>query len=234
MGNETAMWMNDFISLVYPRICTCCGNSLWKGEEVICTLCEYHLPKTWYHLEHDNPVSRIFWGRAPVESATSYLHFNKGNRVQHLIHHLKYKERKDVGVWLGSHYGAYLRSSPLFCSVEVIIPVPLHRKKQLTRGFNQSEQFGIGLAYSMKIPLEVQALYRARISETQTRKSRYKRWENVSGIFEVRNPEKLAGRHLLLIDDVITTGATLEACAHALSSIPDVRISIATIATTRN
>jgi len=228
------MWINDFISLVYPRICTCCGNSLWKGEEVICTLCEYHLPKTWYHLEHDNPVSRIFWGRVRVESATSYLHFNKGNMVQHLIHHLKYKERKDVGIWLGSHYGAFLKSSPLFRSAEAIIPVPLHRKKQLTRGFNQSEQFGIGLAYSMKIPLEGQLLYRTRISETQTRKSRYKRWENVSGIFEVRNPGKLVGRHLLLVDDVITTGATLEACVQALSSIPDVRISVATIATTRN
>lgn len=228
------MWMNDFISLVYPRICTCCGNSLWKGEEVICTLCEYRLPKTWYHLEHDNPVSRIFWGRARVESATAYLHFNKGNMVQHLIHHLKYKERKDVGVWLGSHYGTYLKSSPLFRSAEAIIPVPLHRKKQLTRGYNQSEQFGMGLAKSMKLPLEVQTLCRNSVSETQTRKRRYKRWENVSGIFEVRNPEKLAGRHLLLVDDVITTGATLEACVQTLSSIPDVRISIATIASTRN
>ncbi|MFH1295917.1 MAG: phosphoribosyltransferase family protein [Bacteroidota bacterium] len=228
------MWIHDFISLAYPRICACCGNSLWKGEEVICTLCEYRLPKTWYHLEHDNPVSQIFWGRARVESATSYLHFNKGNMVQHLIHHLKYRERKDVGVWLGSHYGTYLKKSLLFCSAEAIIPVPLHRKKQRLRGFNQSEQFGIGLALSMKLPLEVQTLYRNSVSETQTRKARYKRWENVSGIFEVRNTGKLAGRHLLLVDDVITTGATLEACVHALSSIPDVMISVATIASTRN
>lgn len=226
--------MNDFFSLIYPRICTCCGNSLWKGEDVVCTLCEYHLPKTWYHLEHDNPVSRIFWGRAPVESAASYLHFNKGNMVQLLIHHLKYKERRDVGVWLGSNYGAFLKSSPLFRSAEAIIPVPLHRKRQLSRGFNQSEQFGIGLASAMKIPLEPAALFRTGLSETQTRKTRYKRWENVSGIFEVRDPVKLSGKHLLLVDDVITTGATLEACVHAFSSVPDVRISVATIAATGN
>jgi len=226
--------MNDFFSLVYPRICTCCGNSLWRGEEVLCNLCEYHLPKTWYHLEHDNPVSRIFWGRAPVESAASFLHFNKGNQVQHLIHHLKYKERKDIGVWFGSHYGAFLRSSPLFRSADAIIPVPLHRKRYHSRGFNQSAQFGIGLAASMKIQVEEQTLFRTGLSETQTRKSRYQRWENVSGIFEVRNPGKLSGAHLLHVDDVITTGATLEACVHALSSIPDARISIATIATTGN
>jgi ComF family protein len=228
------MWINDFFSLLYPRICTCCGNSLWRGEEVVCTLCEYHLPKTWYHLEHDNPVSRIFWGRAPVESAASFLHFNKGNQVQHLIHHLKYKERKDIGVWFGAHYGAFLKSSPLFRSAEVIIPVPLHRKRYHSRGFNQSAQFGIGLASSMKIPVEEQTLLRTGLSETQTRKSRYKRWENVSGIFEIRNPCKFSGAHLLLVDDVITTGATLEACVHALCSIPDVKISIATIATTGN
>ena len=185
-------------------------------------------------MEHDNPVSRIFWGRASVESAASFLHFNKGNMVQHLIHHLKYKERKDVGVWFGLHYGAFLKNSPLFCSTDAIIPVPLHRKRYLSRGFNQSAQFGIGLASSMKIPLEGKILFRTGLSETQTRKTRYKRWENVSGIFEVRNPDKMSGKHLLLVDDVITTGATLEACVHALRSIPDVKISIATIATTRN
>ncbi|MBN1198504.1 MAG: ComF family protein [Bacteroidales bacterium] len=228
------MWVNDFFSLVYPKICICCGNSLWKDEKVVCTLCEYHLPKTWYHLEPDNPVSRIFWGRVPVESAASFLHFNKGNRVQHLIHQLKYNERTDIGWWFGSHYGKYLKNAPLFRSAQVIIPVPLHRKRYHSRGFNQSEQFGIGLASSMKIPVEGKTLFRTGFTETQTRKSRYKRWENVSGIFEVRNGVKLSGKHLLLVDDVITTGATLEACVHALNSIPGVRISIATIASTRS
>lgn len=197
-------------------------------------MCSYHLPKTWYHLDPDNPVSRIFWGRAQIENAASFLHFNKGNQVQHLIHHLKYKERKDVGVWLGLNYGAFLKNSPLFRSAEAIIPVPLHRKRLQSRGFNQSAQFGTGLASSMMIPVEEELLFRTGLSETQTRKSRYKRWENVSGIFDVRDGWKFSGKHLLLVDDVITTGATLEACVHALNSIPDVRISIATIATTRN
>lgn len=228
------MWINDFFSLFYPRICTCCGRSLWKGEEVVCTLCEYHLPKTWYHLEHDNPVSRIFWGRVPLESAASFLHFNKGNQVQHLIHHLKYKERKDIGVWFGARYGHLLKRSPLFGSADAIVPVPLHRKRYQARGFNQSEQFGIGLAASMKIRLECDVLLRTGLSETQTRKTRYKRWENVSGIFEVTDPARLAGSHLLLVDDVITTGATLESCIQTLSSIQGVRVSVATIATTRN
>ncbi|TSA23603.1 MAG: ComF family protein [Bacteroidetes bacterium] len=228
------MWIEDFFSLVYPRICICCGNSLWKSETVVCTLCEYRLPKTWYHLDPDNPVSRIFWGRVRVESAASYLHFNKGNRVQHLIHCLKYKGRKEVGIWLGSHYGNYLKHSPLFRSTDLIIPVPLHRNKELSRGFNQSEQFGIGLAASMQLPLEVRSLYRTRITETQTRKTRFKRWENVSGMFGIRDPARIAGKHLLLVDDVVTTGATLEACVHTLLTVPEVRISVATIATTRN
>jgi len=228
------MWLNDFVSLVYPKVCTCCGNNLWKEEVVVCTLCEYHLPKTWYHLEHDNPVSRIFWGRVPVESAAAFLHFNKGNRVQHLIHQLKYNGRTDIGTWLGSRYGNSLKQSHFFSSAEVIIPVPLHRKRQQARGFNQSELFASGLASSMSLPVEKQLLFRTGFTETQTRKSRYKRWENVSGIFTLRDNTKLSGKHLLLVDDVITTGATLEACVQALRSIPGVRISIAAIASTRS
>ncbi|MFH1159756.1 MAG: phosphoribosyltransferase family protein [bacterium] len=227
------MWIDDFISLIYPRICACCGNSLWRHEQVICTSCEFHLPKTWFHLEHDNPVSRAFWGRARVESATAYLHFNKGNKVQRLIHHLKYKGRKDIGIYLGSQYGLYLKNSPFFNSADLVIPVPLHRKKLRQRGYNQSEQFGIGLATSMRIRVDNQQLCRISSSETQTRKSRFKRWENVAGIFAVKNPGKLEGKHVILVDDVITTGATLEACVQVLSLIPDIRVSIATIATTK-
>ncbi len=225
--------MNDFISLIYPRICASCGNSLWRYEHVICTSCEFHLPKTWFHLEHDNPVSRVFWGRARVDSVASYLYFNKGKRVQHLIHHLKYKGRKEIGVYLGSMYGNYLKKTPLFNAVEVVVPVPLHKKKELRRGFNQSEQFGIGLASSMKIRIDTKTLYRAKSSETQTRKGRYKRWENVTDIFAIKNHDQLEGKHVLLVDDVITTGATLEACIHVLSGIRDIHISVATIATSK-
>jgi ComF family protein len=223
-------WIEDFISLVYPRICALCGNSLWRSEEVICQKCEYHLPKTNFHLDPENPVSRLFWGRARISSAAAFLHFNKGNSAQELIHKLKYKGRKDIGILLGNRYGLYLKNAPLFNGISSIIPVPLHRKKFVARGYNQSEQFGMGLSSAMGVPVESGELIRSHETETQTKKSRFKRWENVSETFTVRDPQKLEGSHVLLVDDVITTGATIEACILALAAIPGIRVSIAAIA----
>lgn len=222
--------LDDFISLIYPNICAACGNSLFKHEEVLCNFCEFHLPQTNFHMDRDNPVAMIFWGRTEVESAASYYHFNKGSKVQRLIHLLKYKGRKDIGVYLGKQYGSFLRNSPLFSTVEVVIPVPLHWKKQRKRGYNQSEQFAIGLSASMKIPVDILTLYRKKATDTQTKKSRFKRWENVAEIFDLKDPAKLAGKHVLLVDDVITTGATLEACIQVLHAVPGIRISVASIA----
>jgi len=224
------LWIEDLISLVYPKICAGCGNSLWRHERIICTSCDYYLPKTKYHLESDNPVSKLFWGRIPVHSAAAYLFFNKGSRVQHLIHQLKYKGRKDIGIFLGSVYGLHLSESPGFRDIEVIIPVPLHKKKLIQRGYNQSDQFGLGLSASMKIPMNDQVLIRSHSTETQTKKSRFKRWENVDQTFMVTDLQQLSGKKILLVDDVITTGATLESCILALSEIPEVRISVAAIA----
>jgi ComF family protein len=221
---------DDFISLVFPKICAGCGNSLWKDEKVICRFCEYHLPKTGFHLEIENSVAVLFWGRVPIEAGTAFLYFNKGNNVQKLVHHLKYKGRKDIGIWLGALYGLDLNQSNLYSSAEVIIPVPLHKKKYMQRGYNQSEQFALGLAGTMNIPVENHILLRTTATETQTRKSRFRRYQNVREIFKVNNPLYWAGKHLLLVDDVVTTGATLESCVHALSAIPRVRISIACIA----
>lgn len=221
---------DDFLSLIFPNLCACCGNSLFKHEKIICTLCDFRLPRTNFHLERNNDVSRSFWGRVPIESAASFFYFHKGSRVQQLIHLLKYKERKEVGVFLGEKYGTYLKHSPFFSSVEVIIPVPLHKKKRLKRGYNQSEEFAKGLASKMKIPLNCTSLVRTMATATQTRKSRYRRWENVSDMFVVLSPELVRGKHILLVDDVITTGATLEACAVELLKIEGVRISIASIA----
>ena len=219
----------DFISLFYPRFCASCGNSLWKHEEVICTWCRFHLPKTQYHLDPQNPLARLFWGRVRIESAAAYYYFHKGNRVQQLVHELKYKGRKDIGIFLGKQYGHILAHSSLF-RAEVIIPVPLHKKKLMQRGYNQSEQFARGLAESMKVPMDARTLIRTRGNETQTRKSRFSRWENVTGLFLLTDPEKLAGKHVLLVDDVITTGATMEACIQAFSRVPGSRVSVASIA----
>jgi ComF family protein len=223
-------YLSDFLSLIYPNLCASCGNNLFKHEDVICNFCEFHLPKTMFHLAADNPVAGIFWGRANIFSAAACYHFNKGNRVQHMIHLLKYKGRKDVGVYLGRQYGLSLAKSTFFSTSDVVIPVPLHAKKLVLRGYNQSEQFAIGLGRSMKIPVDTSTLIRVKATETQTKKSRFRRWENVAEIFALDNPGKLEGKHILLVDDVITTGATLEACIRKLQAIPGVRISIAAIA----
>lgn len=223
-------WINDFFSLVYPRICAACGNSLWSHETVICTSCDFRLPRTNFHLLSDNPVSDVFRGRADIYSASAYLFFHKGSRVQQLVHQLKYKGRKDVGIFLGRLYGQSLIQSPFFNDLDLIIPVPLHPKKLMKRGYNQSDQFGLGLSESMKIPMNNQLLIRSRSTETQTKKTRFRRWENVNNIFIVKDYECMTGKKILLIDDVITTGATLESCILTLSQIPDIRISIASIA----
>jgi ComF family protein len=225
------IFIGDFISLVFPRICAGCGNSLWKNEKVICHFCEFHLPRTNFHFDHENPVTRLFWGRVTLETGAAFLYFNKGNKVQRLIHQLKYKGKREIGIFLGAQYGQALKYSPGFSKADAIIPVPLHRKKYLKRGYNQSEQFAIGLSGSMNIPVNKQLIDRVIATETQTRKSRFRRFQNVQEIFSVNHPELWKGKHLILVDDVITTGATLESCILALNIIPEVKISIACIAT---
>lgn len=226
------IYLSDFISLIFPRICAGCGNSLWKKEEVLCHSCEYHLPRTNFHFQHENPVTRMFWGRVHLETAAAFLYFNKGNKVQRMIHQLKYKGKKEIGLFLGNRYGQDLKYAPRFNAADAIIPVPLHRNKYMQRGYNQSEQFALGLSVSMNIPVHRHLLERTRANETQTRKSRFSRFQNVNDIFSVKNPYDWSGKHLILVDDVVTTGATLEACIMALESIPDVKISVACIATT--
>ena len=224
-------WLSDFTSLIFPRICAACGNSLWKHEDVICHSCEFHLPKTNFHFSEDNPVARMFWGRTYIWSGAAFLYFNKGNKVQQLVHQLKYKGRKDIGVFLGTMYGQTLKYAPQFSCADVIIPVPLHKKKYMKRGYNQSEQFALGLSSAMNIPVNRHILTRTKATETQTRKSRFRRYQNVREIFLANQPEQWRSKHLLLVDDVITTGATLESCIQELVAIPDVKISIACIAT---
>lgn len=226
------MWksFSDFISLLFPRICPACGGILLKQEELICLSCEFHLPQTNFHLFLDNPVSQLFWGKVKLESAASYFYFNKGNKIQRLIHQLKYKGRKDIGIYFGYQYGQCLRNSPFFQTVQVIIPVPLHKKKQIQRGYNQSEQFAMGLSDSMMIPVNQEVIFRIKETESQTKKTRFNRWQNMFEVFEVKNSMLVENKHVLLVDDVITTGATLESCIRALSSINGIQISIATIA----
>jgi ComF family protein len=221
--------IDDFISLFFPKTCPACGNNLFSNEKVICTKCLYHLPKTDFHKERDNPVSKVFWGRVNLQSAAAMYYYRKGGKVQHMIHQLKYKGYQEIGTFLGEVYGSELITMDEFREIEMIIPVPLHRRKMLKRGFNQSEVFANGLAKSMNVEVDTTSIIRSIATTTQTRKSRYKRWENVKEIFELKNPAKLAGKHILVVDDVITTGATMEACVQVILQAPETRVSVAAI-----
>ena len=221
---------DDFISLIFPRVCMSCGYLLYKSEDVICTKCLYKLPRTFFHKHSDNPVMQMFWGRINICSAASFLNFTKSGMVQKLVHKLKYKGKTEVGAMLGELYGSELKHAELFKDIDLVIPIPLHWKKQKKRGFNQSEMFGRGLAKTMNIRLDTISLYRKVDTETQTKKSRAERWENVSGVFELKNGQHLEDKHILLVDDVITTGSTMEASATRLLEIPGVKVSLATIA----
>lgn len=222
----------DFVSLIFPELCQACAKSLYRNEEIICADCLYHLPYTDFHLTADNAVAQQFWGRVPLEAAAALLYFTKGSRVQNLMHQLKYKNKPEVGVYLGKLAGKRLLENPVFASADLIIPVPLHRQKQLKRGYNQSLSFAEGLAEKTMIPIENNNLIRITGTESQTKKSRTSRYENMKDVFSIKNPQQLTGKHILLVDDIITTGATLEACCNVLLEVPGVKISIAAIAYT--
>lgn len=222
--------IEDFFNLFYPKLCAACGAHLLQQEELVCTQCLYNLPKTNYHRIEENPVEQVFWGRAEIAAATAYFFFEKDSRFAKIIHQLKYRGMKEIGIEMGRIFGAELKETSRFNEVDLIIPVPLHWKKQKKRGYNQSELIASGIAESMGKPIDTDILYRAVETETQTRKSRYRRWENVENIFRVRSADKITGKHILLVDDVITTGSTLESCATTLLKEKNTKVSVATLA----
>jgi ComF family protein len=228
--NAVKTYAEDFFSLFFPQLCSGCGKNLLKGELVICTDCIYHLPYTNFHLDPDNAVARQLWGRIPFQAAYAYLHFQKGLRVQSLLHQLKYNNKPEVGLKLGELYGIQLSKAVTeINSISAIIPVPLHPAKEKKRGYNQSECFARGLSKSLNIPLNTN-LKRKIFTDTQTKKSRFVRYENMQDVFVVDDCKPLENAHVLLVDDVITTGATLEACALELLKVNGIQLSIATIA----
>ncbi|MBI5539728.1 MAG: ComF family protein [Bacteroidia bacterium] len=224
-------WLADFFQLFYPNICAACGERLLTQEKVICTRCLVDLPRTNFHYEHDNPVSQLFWGRVNVQNATALFRFQKGSRFQDLLHLLKYNGRQDIGEELGRQLGFELKKSELFNSVNVVIPVPLHPKREKKRGYNQAECIAKGIADSMGIEIQSRNMVRSVETQTQTKKSRIERWQNLDSIFKIKKPEKLNNKHILLVDDVVTTGATLEACAQAILKTEGVKVNIAALAT---
>lgn len=223
------LW-SDFVGLFYPRLCLACGKNMPPFEAHFCVMCQYRLPKTGFHLEKNNPFTEKFWGRLPLIAGASFYFFRKGGLTQKIIHRLKYDGRPEVGYKLGELYGRQLLESPYFKTVDIIVPVPLHPRKEKLRGYNQSAVFAKGLSETFQRPWTNEALGRKLHTDSQTRKGVIDRLENVETIFEIRKPEILQNKHVLIVDDVLTTGATLEACAQPILEIPGTGVSMATIA----
>ncbi len=222
---------DDFLSLIFPRVCQSCGDHLVQNEKVVCINCLADMPFTSYHLERENNLEKELWGRCYVERATAMCFYRRGSRVQRLVHRLKYNGIKDIGIYLGEYYGSILKNSGFLESIDLIIPVPLHPSKIRRRGFNQSLVIATGISNASGIDIVNNVLQRSLKSSSQTRKSRVERWENVEGIFEITNDSTLINMHVLLVDDVITTGSTVEACVLVLNKIKGVKVSVAALAT---
>ncbi|MBO9675003.1 MAG: ComF family protein [Sphingobacteriaceae bacterium] len=227
---QVKQWCNDLIGLLFSNLCNACGEALYHSEYLICTKCLYDLPFTDYHQHAENRVAKQLWGRAPLNAAMAMLYFRKGAKVQNLIHNLKYNSRTDVGVVLGNMLGERLKISAIYQNIDLIIPVPLHHKKYRHRGYNQCTFIAEGIAQEMKIEFSEGILVRNKATESQTKKSRYNRYQNMKDVFQVNSIESITGKHILLVDDVITTGATLEACANALLAVGATKVSIAALA----
>ena len=227
-------WLHSILNLFYPRVCAACGEVLLKDEETVCLKCRFLLPKTGYENHADNPLAQSFYGRVRFHAVTACYFFAKSGKVQHLIHQLKYKGNKEAGVFLGQQLGETIKDAPLFQGIDYLIPVPLHPKREHKRGYNQSLMIARGISEVTGIAIGDKYLVRAVNTATQTKKSSEERFKNVKDIFEVRFADELKGKHVLLVDDVLTTGATLESCAHQLENIPDITISAATAACAGN
>lgn len=228
--NTLSKQYSYLLDFFFPSECISCGNRLVTQEKYLCIDCWHDLPVTNFHFNKENKLAQLFWGRVEIEYATAFFAYNKGSNYQNLIHDTKYRGLKELGYETGKRFGFSLKESSDFMSIDIVVPVPLHPKKQKQRGYNQSEWIAKGMAEAMKKPLCGNNLKRRIHTSTQTRKNRYERWENVDNIFEVAKPKEFENKHILLVDDVITTGSTLESCAIQLLKIPGVQVSITTLA----
>ena len=188
------------------------------------------MPRTHYHLQKDNRIEKRFWGLIPIERATAFFYYHKGSDYCDIIHELKYKGRKEIGLFIGQYMAGEIQDSGFFTDIDAIIPVPLHRERMRQRGYNQSEWIAKGIAEVMNLPIDIRAVARIARTDSQTHQSASDRWENVKDAFVLqRDPEEFRGKHLLLVDDVLTTGATIMACASAFSSVEGIRFSVITV-----
>ncbi len=222
----------DVLHLFFPKICITCDIKLLQPEKIICTLCRHDLPIICYTNYENNKITKAFYGRIPIEKATSFLFYRKEGKTKKLIHALKYKGNQEVGNFIGDWFGGILKDSSEFKDIDCIIPVPLHPKKQRKRGYNQLTTFGLRLSEHLTKPYLEDVLIRTSASKTQTFKQRFERFSNNSTKFSVPDPSIIKNKHILLVDDVITTGATLESCCKELLNSESIKISIVTMAYT--
>lgn len=222
--------LRSLLNLLYPNLCASCQGVLLKNENVICYNCMVDLPRSLYYQDLENPIAKLFWGKIKLEIALSAFTFVKKGKVQRLMHELKYEGNTRVGELMGIELGKEFDKAEITDKVDVVVPVPLHKKKLKQRGYNQSDFIAIGVAKVLNCEINTSLIKRMERSESQTKKSKYERWENVGSAFTLTDANQYRGKHILLVDDVITTGATLEACCKKLEKIEGVKLSVGTLA----
>lgn len=220
----------NLINLFFPPVCSGCHSFLMTNETVICTHCRHHLPQTNHHLQTENEAYKKFYGRIPVEHASAFLYFHKKGMVQELIHNLKYRGHQEIGTQLGYWYAEDLKKIAVLKEVDAVISVPIHKKRWRKRGYNQVDTFAEAIAFTLNIPVRKDLLFKKINAKTQSKKNLLGRMYGNQKVFEVKYSPADQHKHYLLLDDVLTTGATLEACSKALLEIPGIKISIVCMA----
>jgi ComF family protein len=222
--------VKNLLNLFFPKVCYACNNLLGDNEKHICITCRHNLPVTNYHFENNKAIKKVLYGRAKLELGTSLLKFEKKGIVQHLLHNLKYKGYETIGEVLGKWLGNELRTIEAYNTIDVIIPVPLHKRKLRKRGYNQVEKFGVEIAKALDVEYIDTVLLKTTTTKTQVFKKRIARWDNSNEVFTMQNESLIEGKHILLVDDIITTGATIESCTNILLKAKNIKISVVTMA----
>lgn len=223
-------WGNTLLDLVYPRCCLVCQRSLVQGEQHICLHCLHALPRTDYHLVRNNAVAQLFFGKVPFKEAYGWFYYTKASPYRSLIHHIKYHYEQQAAHYLGELYGKELLASNCACDIDYIIPIPLHPLRKWKRGYNQSEQIANGLAKAIGATVQTSWVKRTKHTATQTQKSVYERWYNTQNIFSLSPQHQFINKKVMIVDDVVTTGATLLACAQLLARVEGIEITLLTLA----
>ena len=224
---------NSFLDILFPRICPVCNNVLLSHEKHICTKCHIDIPRTRYHMQDFNAMEQLFAGKTPIEKAVGYFFYEKGNPYSNILHDIKYRNKPQLGQHVAKLFAQELISQDIFKDIDCIIPVPLHHRKKTQRGYNQSEYIAKGFSEVFDIPVYNDIIVAHKSHESQTNKGIYERWLNTQNIFSAHDTQAIENKHVLIVDDVVTTGATLLSAALTIASVPGIKISLATLGVAR-